>query len=119
MLGGMTFREVWLVDFEFSAPPGERPSAICLVARELISGRRLRVWEDELKAMKQPPYSLSKDALFVAYYASAEMGCHLALGWPLPVNVLDLYVEFRNATNGFQLRCGRGFAWSPCFVRSE
>ena len=31
-------------------------------------------------------------------YASAELGCHLALGWPLPDNVLDLYVEFRNLT---------------------
>ncbi len=36
----------------------------------------------------------------VAYYATAELGCHLALDWPLPANVLDLYVEFRNLTNG-------------------
>jgi hypothetical protein len=45
--------------------------------------------------------------LFVAYYASAEMGCHLALGWPLPENVLDLYAEFRNLTNGLPLPYGR------------
>ena len=31
----------------------------------------------------------------MAYYASAEMGCHLALGWKLPVNILDLFPEFR------------------------
>jgi hypothetical protein len=47
-----------------------------------------------------PPYSIGPDTLFVAYLASAEMGCHLALGWPLPSRVLDLYVEFRNAANG-------------------
>jgi hypothetical protein len=47
-----------------------------------------------------PPYPIGPDTLFVAYLASAEMGCHLALGWPLPDRVLDLYVEFRNAANG-------------------
>jgi len=26
------FKHVWLVDFEFSAPPGENPKPICLVA---------------------------------------------------------------------------------------
>jgi hypothetical protein len=36
----------------------------------------------------------------VAYLASAELNCHLALGWPLPERILDLYVEFRNELNG-------------------
>jgi hypothetical protein len=44
----------------------------------------------------------------VAYLASAELGCHLVLGWPLPVRVLDLYVEFRNWTNGLSLPHGAG-----------
>jgi hypothetical protein len=38
--------------------------------------------------------------LFVAYYASAELGCHKALGWPMPINILDLFTEFRELTNG-------------------
>ena len=42
------------------------------------------------------PIRSAPTALFVAYFASAELGCHLALGWPLPARVLDLYVEFRN-----------------------
>jgi DNA polymerase-1 len=107
-IGDSAFREVWLVDFEFSAPPGERPTAVCLVAWELLSGTRPRVWQDELQGMDRPPYAVDRGALFVAYYASAEMGCHLALGWPLPVNVLDLFTEFRNATNGRSLLCGAG-----------
>lgn len=106
--GDSTFREVWLVDFEFSAPAGERPSVVCLVAWELGSGRKLRIWEDELLGMDRPPYAVDGGVLFVAYYASAEMGCHLALGWPLPVHVLDLFTEFRNATNGLSLPCGAG-----------
>ena len=96
------------MDFEFSAPPGERPKVICLVAWEFGTGRKLRLWQDKLAAVKQPPYAVGEDALFVAYYASAEMGCHLSLGWPLPVNVLDLFAEFRNRTNGLALPCGAG-----------
>ena len=41
------FREVWAVDFEFVAPPGERPTPVCLVARELKSGRTIRLWRDQ------------------------------------------------------------------------
>jgi hypothetical protein len=92
------FREVWLVDFEFQAPPGERPVPVCLVALELGSQRTLRVWQDEFGVA--PPYSVAADSLFVAYYSSAELGCHLALGWPIPVRILDLFTEFRNLTNG-------------------
>jgi DNA polymerase I len=107
-VGGRCFREVWLADFEFSALPGERPTPICLVAWELGSGRKQHVWQDELAHMSESPYRTGADCLFVAYYASAELGCHLALGWSLPSNVLDLYTEFRNATNGLPLPCGAG-----------
>lgn len=93
------FSEVWVVDFEFRAAQGERPEPVCLVAHEMHSGRQLRLWEDDLKT-GSCPYSTGPDSVVVAYYASAEMGCHLALGWPLPVNVIDLYGEFRVETNG-------------------
>lgn len=102
-----TFQEIWLVDFEFGASPGERQTPVCLVALELKSGRTLRLWEDELRTMKYPPYGIGKDAVFIAYFASAEFGCHLSLGWPLPVNVIDLFAEFRNVTNGLPLPSGR------------
>jgi DNA polymerase-1 len=102
------FRQVWAADFEFAALPGERPQSICLVARELGTGRTLRVWEDELRRHTEPPYPTGPDTLFVGYYASAEIGCHLALDWPVPTHVLDLYVEFRNRTNGFDLPAGAG-----------
>jgi len=51
--------------------------------------------------------SLGLSALFVAFYASAEFSCFIELGWGRPVNILDLYVEFRNATNGLTLPMGR------------
>jgi DNA polymerase-1 len=92
------YREIWLVDFEFVALPGERPSPVCLCALELRTGRLVRQWRDEFGLT--PPYSIGPDALFVAYFASAELACHLALGWGQPARVLDLFVEFRCRTNG-------------------
>ena len=102
------FREIWAVDFEFHSKPGNHPNPVCLVAWELKSGRRLKVWQTELNQMKEAPYSTDNDSLFIAYYASAEISCHLVLNWPIPVNILDLYVEFRNLTNGKQLQTGSG-----------
>ena len=83
------------------------PVPVCMVARELISNRLVRLWQDELGA--EPPFPINDDTLFVAYFASAELGCFLALGWPLPTRVLDLYTEFRNATNGIPLPGGRSY----------
>src|SRR5262249_18698043 len=54
------------------------------------------------------PFPTGPDVLVVAYFATAEMGCFLALGWPLPANLLDAYVEFANVTNGQPLPSGRG-----------
>lgn len=94
----LPYREIWAVDFEFVGKPGERPDPACLVAWELRRGRKLRLWRDEFG--DAPPYEIGPDALFVAYYASAEIGCHLALGWQKPARILDLFTEFRNHTNG-------------------
>ena len=107
-VGDKQFQSIWLVDFKFAVPPGERPTPICLVARELGSGRRIKFFQDELMAMKSPPYNIDKHSLIVAYYASAEVGCHQSLGWDFPANLLDLYCEFRNLTNGRPTPCGDG-----------
>jgi hypothetical protein len=102
----LPFREIWVVDFEFRANPGENAEPVCLVAWELRSGCKLCLWQDQFGPT--PPYSTSSDVLFIAYYASAEIGCHLALGWPVPERVLDLFTEFRNHTNGVPTSSGAG-----------
>ena len=102
------YNEVWLVDFEFSAPPGECQTVRCMAAREFKTGRTIRIWEDELKMMAIPPFSVGPETLYVAYYASAEMGSHLSLGWPMPENLLDLFAEFRNLRNGVYVPSGFG-----------
>jgi len=106
MLAGLPFREIWAVDFEFTAPPGERPDPVCLVAVELRSGRTIKLWRDRFGPM--PPYPTDAGALFIAYYASAELGCHKVLGWPMPARILDLFTEFRDRTNGLPTPAGAG-----------
>ena len=101
-----TFREVVLADFEFAVTPGNRPEPVCLVAHELHSGRQLRIWQDQFGPT--PPYATGPDVLFVAYYASAELGCYRALGWPTPERILDLFCEFRARTNGLDTPAGNG-----------
>jgi DNA polymerase-1 len=59
------FREVVLVDFEFSQPDGERPIPVCVVAHELVSGRRHRLMLNETHPVC-PPYRVTEDTLIVS-----------------------------------------------------
>jgi len=93
------FKTVWLVDAEF-IPDVPLCHPVCLAAYELRSGQTLRPWQNQLG--DTPPYSVGADSLFVAYNAMAEFGFHLALGWDLPIRVLDLYFEFRHRTSGLE-----------------
>jgi hypothetical protein len=102
------FREVVVVDFEFTTATGERPSPVCLAARELRSGRRFRLWQDQLIGRPTPPYATGPNVLLVTFYASAELGCYRQLGWDMPERVLDLFTEFRDRTNGLQTPAGSG-----------
>ncbi len=99
------FPQIWIVDYEFLAPPGTPPTPICYCAREVATGETIKKWSNSDSG---PEYSVDEDALFVAYFASAEMGCHIALQWPRPRNIIDLYAEFRLFSNGRSLPAGRG-----------
>ena len=92
------------MDFEFVVTSGNRPAPVCLAAQELHSGRRFRVWQHQFGPA--PPYATGPDVLFVAYYASAELGCYRVLGWPMPERILDLFTEFRARTNGLNTPAG-------------
>ena len=104
----LPFTEIWMVDFEFVVGDGERPRPICMVAEEYWTGEQIRLWEDDLRRLTSAPFDTGKGTCFVAYYASAELGCFLELGWPLPVNTLDLFAEHRVMTNGQWLAHGNG-----------
>jgi DNA polymerase-1 len=92
------FAQIIICDFEFEAADGGRPNPICMIARELLGARReWRVWEGEFGAL--PPFDISENTLFVSYNAAAEIGCFLALGWPMPARGVDCLVEYRALIN--------------------
>jgi hypothetical protein len=63
------------------------------VAIEYFSRQKIRRWIDDKGVPLQAPFAVGADALVVAYFASSEVNCFLALDWPLPWHILDLYVE--------------------------
>ena len=94
------YKAIWLLDFEFIALNGNKPDPVCLVAIEFKSQQTLRVWQNDLRKLEAPPFDTGEDSLFIAYYASAEIGCFLELNWPIPINIIDLFAEFRIINNG-------------------
>jgi hypothetical protein len=105
--GSRIFRAVWTCDFEYGGRPGAPVEPRVLVARELLTGRQLEVFGDELLQLSRPPFPVGDDSLFTSYYLPAELGCFMALGWPLPRHLCCLYTEFRALTNGRTLTAGR------------
>lgn len=102
------FKSILLIDYEFFGQPGDRPTPVCLAVRDFRTGTVKRYWQDEFANLSAPPYPIDDQTLIVGYYLGAELSCHLALNWKLPVHLLDLYVEFRCITNGLQLPAGSG-----------
>ncbi len=104
--------QLWATDFEYYPGPGlanggregDKATPLCLVAIEMRSGQVVRQWQDEFGPF--PPYRFDARALFLSYMTSADLGCHIALGWPQPTCSLDPYIEFRHHTNDGTLKSG-------------
>jgi hypothetical protein len=97
---GRRFRAVWVMDFEFELRGVGQPvprRVVAMVARDVISGREIRLGPGEFGTC---PFRCDGSELFVAFYASAEAHCFLALNWPLPPRWLDLWAEARRLSNG-------------------
>lgn len=82
---------IWVIDFEFRTDSLGLPCPICMVAREVNSGRLERFWLDG-KPFEECPISFT-GALCVFFSATADLGCFLAMGWALPEAVIDLMIE--------------------------
>jgi hypothetical protein len=102
----LPYREVWALDTEYNLrpsmvyafpqdpqPEGSIQHPVCLVAHELYSGRTVKLFEGDFGPT--PPFDIGEDVLFIAYAAAAEWLTFLALGWPLPSQVFDPYIEYR------------------------
>ena len=68
------------------------------------TNRVIRQWCDEFGPL--PPYRIDDDALIIGYMISAELGTHIALGWPKPACMIDPYIEFRHFTNDGAIKGG-------------
>ncbi len=105
-INDLPFQEIWLADTEFASEPGERPVPRCYCAKELRTGREIRLFQHELTP--ECPFRTDAGVLYVSFVASAELNVHRVLGWAIPARVLDLSAEFRTLTNGLPLPAGKG-----------
>jgi len=100
------FKEIWCVDCEFAVREGKPPIPVCIVAKELRTGRVIRLFGEQMWQRKSAPFNVGDDSLVVAFYASAELSCFKVLGWQFPAHILDLYAEFKTLQNGLRPRQG-------------
>jgi DNA polymerase I len=92
------FTQIVVCDFEYEAPGGSRPRPIAMAAEELLGDhRKWQLFEGDFGT--QPPFDTGPTTLFVSYNAAAEMGCFIALGWPMPARGIDCLVEYRALIN--------------------
>jgi DNA polymerase-1 len=94
------YGSIWHVDFEYREDVNHHPVPVCMFAVEQHSGAEIFLRRERLLELKRAPFDVGPNDLMVAYAANAELSCFLALGWPFPCNVLDLYVETIAAING-------------------
>jgi hypothetical protein len=97
------FRTVVVIDTEFNGTDqGERHHVVALVGHVYVDGQRVRtvrLFEDELRALRRNPLPDAPDVLYVAFVGQAEWRSMLALGWKLPGHCIDLFAETRCLRN--------------------
>ena len=109
-MDALPYERILSIDFEYEdgGVAGNVPRPVCFVVRDFKTGSLRRYWRDELLSMTVAPFDIGSETLVVAYFAPAEIQCFMALGWPMPENLLDLFAEFRCLTNGQYLAYGKG-----------
>jgi hypothetical protein len=100
-------RKIVFADFEFYDEDGEQPKPCCVVASEHPADTLHSVWLEGQRCPRAP-FPTGPGVMLVAYFATAEMNCFLALNWEPPEFVIDLFPEFRILTNGRYLEHGNG-----------
>ena len=96
-------RTISVLDFEFTTRGGNRPVSVVIREQDLRSRIHtkpefIKIWRP--KRNSPTPYAFGKDDLLVTFFAEADYWCIDYLGWKLPPNHFDCYVENRNLFNG-------------------
>ena len=88
---------LYAVDFEFQQANGDHPRPICVCYRCLLTGESGKIWLwDSACAC---PFPMTDQEAFVGYNFAAEASCFAVLGWPRPLQILDLYLEYLQVRN--------------------
>ena len=90
------FKHIVVVDYEFRQVPGESPTVVCGVYKELKSGIVIVAKGGSLNVL---PYSF-QDTLYVGFQLNAEASCFLELGFGLPLHCWDLFIIEKKLFNG-------------------
>jgi hypothetical protein len=97
------YREVWGWDTEFRPDANHRPDLVTLFAKEIRSGRTVRMRLADLLATGRLPFGNEPDTLVESYSAVAELACCLTAGVAMPRNVLCTYAETSALINGLEI----------------
>ena len=97
------FRRVYVIDTEYYGTPDLPDGPVVPVAMQVYEVRS-GTWLSMFFEKSDGPYSnpLDLNALYLAFNASAEWNCFLSLGWGLPRNCIDFYVEFKNQVSALK-----------------
>jgi hypothetical protein len=90
-------RRVWVLDSEYQSVDAGIQHPHCLCAIDLISRERVEVW---LEPGTPCPFLMTSDELFILWAADADILTFIAMGWPVPLNVIDPRVEWMRIDNG-------------------
>ena len=97
-------KTISVLDFEFTTLGGNvRPVSVVIREQDLqsrIHGKPeyINIWRPEKNS--PTPFAFGKNDLLITFFAEAEYWCLDYLGWKLPPNHFDCYVENRNLFNG-------------------
>src|ERR1019366_981005 len=91
---------VYFGDTEYATVDGELFNGVCACFHEYRTGAVVTLAVETEGQRPPAPLSFGPDTLFICYSAGAELGFFNSMRWRLPYNVLDLWVEYRNLTNG-------------------
>jgi hypothetical protein len=97
------FEKVYVIDTEYYPQPGlpDGPVVpVALQAYEVRAGTWTSAFFDEPRGTYTNP--LDPFALYLTFNASPEWNSLLSLGWELPRNCIDLYIEFKNEVSALK-----------------
>lgn len=97
------FREIWGWDVEWHPNANHRCDPVTLFAKEMRTGREVRLTRRDLLSATRLPFGYDPDTLVESYSAVAELGLCTDLGLPLPRNVMCTYAETSVEINGLEI----------------